>query len=187
VEGDPHLFHQKLADLETKDIAKTFIYAWLFGAGDEKIGLTIKKGRTAGKALRLKFLARFPALNNLKNAVGAIAKMQGFIKGLDGRRLTIRSAHSALCSLLQSAEAIVMKEAVILMNRAIRESGHYQRGDVRQVAFVHDEVQFLAREGYQDHAKQLGIECIRQAGRNFNLRLPLDGDGKVGDDWGQTH
>jgi DNA polymerase I len=187
VEGDPHLFHQKIADLATKDIAKTFIYAWLFGAGDEKIGYTIKKGKSAGRALRLKFLARFPALNNLKNAVGAKAKMFQCISGLDGRRLTIRSAHSALCSLLQSAEAIAMKEALVLLNRKIREHGWYQAGTARQVAFVHDEVQLLVKKGYEDEVRTLAIQCIRQAGENLNLRLPLDGDGKIGETWRETH
>lgn len=187
VEGDPHLFHQKIADLATKDIAKTFIYAWLFGAGDEKIGTTIGKGRAAGRALRLKFLHRFPALNRLKMAVGSKAKLSGHICGLDGRRLTIRSEHSALCSLLQSAEAIVMKTAVILLNRELRVRGLYQNGVVRQVAFVHDEIQLLVKEGYEEYAKSTGIESIREAGRSFGLRLALDGDGKIGDNWGDTH
>jgi len=187
VEGDPHLFHQQLAELETKDIAKTFIYAWLFGAGDEKIGLTIKKGRAAGKALRLKFLKRFPALNSLKLAVGSVAKMRGSINGLDGRRITIRSAHSALCSLLQAAEACIMKRALLHFNRGIREMNWYQDGIVRQVAWVHDEWQSLVKEGYESDVKQFGEECVRRAGRDFNLRVALDAEGKVGNDWGETH
>lgn len=181
------MFHQQLAELETKDIAKTFIYAWLFGAGDEKIGLTIKKGRAAGKALRLKFLKRFPALNSLKLAVGSVAKVRGSIKGLDGRRLTIRSAHSALCSLLQAAEACVMKQALIHFNRGIRERGWYQDNLVRQVAWVHDEFQCLVKEGYEEEAKAFGEECVRQAGRDFNLRVALDAEGKIGNDWSKTH
>lgn len=187
VEGDPHLFHQELAGLATKDIAKTFFYAWLFGAGDEKIGLTIGKGRTAGRALRNKFFARFPALNRLKQEVAAKVQINGFINGLDGRRLTIRSAHSALCSLLQSAEAIVMKEALILLNREIRNKGFFQDGSIREVAFCHDEVLLLVKEGKEEYARQLGIQSIQQAGKNFNLRVELDGEGKVGLSWAKVH
>ena len=187
VEGDPHLFHQTLMGLPTKDMAKTVFYAWLFGGGDKKLGNTINKGMAAGRALKLKFFARFPALNQLKNAVGFKAKMQGWLSGIDGRRLTIRSEHSALCSLLQSAEAIVMKRALIYLNRALRASGAYQRGEVRQAIFVHDEVQLLTKEGHEDYAARLAIDSIREAGRSFNLRVALDAEAKVGRTWDETH
>jgi DNA polymerase I-like protein with 3'-5' exonuclease and polymerase domains len=187
VEGDPHLFHQGLAELETKDDAKTFIYGWLYGAGDAKIGLIVHKGQTAGKALRLKFLKRFPALNSLKTAVSSKATMHGSINGLDGRRLTCRAVYSSLNTLLQSAGALVMKMAVIFFNREIRKRGWYQDGTVRQVAFVHDEIQAIAKEGFEDECKQIGIQAIRDAGMYFGLRVPTDGDGKVGSNWGETH
>jgi DNA polymerase I-like protein with 3'-5' exonuclease and polymerase domains len=80
-----------------------------------------------------------------------------------------------------------MKQAVVLFNRAIREKGYYQNGSVRQVAFVHDEIQSLVREDLVDEIEKLKVECIRKAGESFGLRCPTDGEAKHGDNWGSTH
>ncbi len=186
-EGDPHEFHRELAGLATRDQSKTFIYGFIYGAGDTKIGLIVGKGQAAGKKLRYTFLKRFPALDQLKSAVSAKAKMYGTIKGLDGRVLHVRAVYSSLNTLLQSAGALVMKQAVVLFNRTIREKGYYQCGAVRQVAFVHDEIQSLVREDLVDEVQRIAVESIRAAGRSFDLRCPTDADAKAGADWGATH
>jgi DNA polymerase I-like protein with 3'-5' exonuclease and polymerase domains len=187
VEGDPHSYHQQLAGLPTRDNAKTFIYGFIYGAGDEKIGLIVGKGAAVGRKLRFTFLKKFPALDQLKNAVAAKAKMYGTIKGLDGRALYVRAIYSSLNTLLQSAGALVMKMAVVIFNREIRKRGWFQSGAVRQVAFVHDEIQSLVREDLVTEVEQLAVECIRKAGEYFGLRCPTDGDAKHGSTWGDTH
>lgn len=186
-EGDPHEYHRGLAELETRDQAKTFIYGFIYGAGDAKIGLIVGKGATTGRKLRLTFLKKFPALNALKNAVAYKAKQYGYLKGLDGRALHVRAIYSSLNTLLQSAGAMVMKRAVILFNREIRKHGWYQDGSVRQLGFIHDEIQTLVKENLVDDIKQLTVACIRQAGADFGLRCPCDGDAKAGVNWGETH
>lgn len=187
VDGDPHEFHRSLAGLETRDQSKTFIYGFIYGAGDAKIGLIVSKGTSAGRALRLTFLKRFPALSALKDAVASKAKTQGWIKGLDGRRLHVRAVYSSLNTLLQSAGALVMKMAVILYNREIRRRGWYQSGAVRQVAFVHDEIQSLVKHGLEEEVKHVKVQSIIDAGCFFALRAPTDGDAKHGLTWGDTH
>jgi DNA polymerase I-like protein with 3'-5' exonuclease and polymerase domains len=187
VDGDPHSYHQQLAELPTRDNAKTFIYGFIYGAGDEKLGLIVGKGASVGRKLRLTFLKKFAALDQLKTEVAAKAKQYNMIAGLDGRKLHIRAIYSSLNTLLQSAGALVMKQAVVLFNRAIREKGYYQNGSVRQVAFVHDEIQSLVREDLVDEIKKLKIECIQKAGEAFGLRCPTDGDAKSGANWGETH
>jgi len=186
-EGDPHSFHQELAGLDTRDQSKTFIYGFIYGAGDGKIGLIIGKGIKAGKALRLRFLKRFPALSALKDAVAFKSTKFGFIKGLDGRQLHVRAVYSSLNTLLQSAGALVMKTAVINFNRTIREKGWYQDGTVRQVAFVHDEIQSLVKEDHVEEIQRIAIQSIRDAGTAYGLRCPTDGDAKHGRTWGDTH
>lgn len=186
-EGDPHAYHQGLAGLPTRDDAKTFIYGFIYGAGDAKIGLIIGKGASSGRKLRFTFLKKFPALNALKDAVADKAKTYSYIKGLDGRSLFIRAVYSSLNTLLQSAGALVMKQAVILFNREIRKRGWYQSGAVRQVAMVHDEIQCLVREELVEEVQQLTVECIRKAGEHFSLRCPTDGDSKHGLSWAETH
>ena len=69
---------------------------------------------------------------------------------LDGRKLTVRSEHAALNTLLQGAGAIVMKKALILLNDKINSNGW----DAKFVANVHDEWQI---ECHADHAKAVGI------------------------------
>ena len=187
LDGDPHALHQELAGLPTRDAAKTFIYGFIYGAGPAKIGLIVGKGASYGRTLQLRFLKRFPALAALKDAVADKAKKQGWIKGLDGRQLHVRAVYSSLNTLLQSAGALVMKQAVILFNREIRARGWYQEGSVRQVAFVHDEIQSLVKEGREEEVKQIAIESIQRAGAFFNLRCPTDGDAKHGHTWGDTH
>jgi DNA polymerase I-like protein with 3'-5' exonuclease and polymerase domains len=187
IEGDPHEFHRVLADLESRDDSKTFIYGFIYGAGDAKIGLIIHKGQSAGRALRHKFLKRFPALDRLKAAVASKARTHGYIHGLDGRRIHVRAVYSSLNTLLQSAGALVMKWAVIHFNREIRARGWYQEHSVRQVAFVHDEIQALVLNGYEERVQTLMCESIREGGKHFNFRLPTDGDSKKGGTWNDTH
>lgn len=187
VEGDPHEFNRVAAGLEKRDDAKTFIYAYVYGGGDGKLGLIVGKGPTAGRALRLKFEKQFKALGQLKAEVAAKAKANGCINGLDGRKLHIRAIYSSLNTLLQSAGALVMKMAVVLFNREIRKRGWYQDGSVRQVAMVHDEIQSLVRVDLVEAVEQLKVECIRKAGEHFCLRCATDGDAKHGESWGDTH
>lgn len=187
VAGDPHVFHQGLAGLPTKDNAKTFFYGWLYGAGNAKIGLIVGKGEYAGKALKDKFLKRFPALNALKNAVSAVAKQRGFLVGLDGRKLRVRAVYSSLNTLLQSAGAITVKVWTILFNRELRKRGLFQAGHARQVVHCHDEYQVLVRNGYEEEVSAIAKQTMREAGEYFKLRCRTDADSKTGANWGETH
>ena len=112
VNGDIHSTNQELAGLQTRDQAKTFIYALVYGAGDAKIGKIINGDIKKGKQLRERFLRNLPALKKLKERVQQ-ASNRGFLKGIDGRRIHVRSQHSALNTLLQGSGAIVMKQAMI--------------------------------------------------------------------------
>ena len=109
--GDIHTANQNLAGLESRDQAKTFIYALLYGAGDAKLGSVVGRGRAHGKGLRQRFFDGLPSFKKLTDRVQREAK-SGFVKALDGRKLTVRSEHAALNTLLQGAGAIVMKKAL---------------------------------------------------------------------------
>jgi DNA polymerase I len=178
--GDIHSANQRLAGLESRNQAKTFIYAFLYGAGNAKIGSVVKAGQSRGKQLREQFLNSLPSLKSLIQRVQRDSK-KGFLKGLDGRKVMVRSEHAALNTLLQSAGAIVMKEALVILDKKIRHL------DAKFVANVHDEWQIECPE---EHAKQVGdagIEAIVEAGKNLNLNCPLDGDYNIGDGWHETH
>jgi DNA polymerase I-like protein with 3'-5' exonuclease and polymerase domains len=180
--GDIHTTNQKLAGLESRNQAKTFIYALLYGAGDAKLGSVSKQGKARGRQLRNTFLDSLPSFAALIKRVQREAK-RGFLKGLDGRKLSVRSEHAALNTLLQSAGAIVMKEALVILQ------GYFDKFkvDAKFVANVHDEWKIEVHKSAADDVGRLGVAAIAQAGINLNLNCPLDGDFNVGDGWHETH
>ena len=180
--GDIHTTNQNLAGLESRNQAKTFIYALLYGAGDVKLGSVANRGRAGGKGLRQRFFDNLPSFKDLTGRVQREAK-SGFIKALDGRRLTVRSEHAALNTLLQGAGAIVMKQALIFLQHTIVQNGL----DAKFVANVHDEWQIEVREDQADAVGKLGVSCIIKAGEILNLNCPLGGDYKIGSNWSETH
>jgi len=183
VSGDIHAANQKAAGLETRNQAKTFIYAFLYGAGDSKIGKVVGAGAKEGQALKSRFLKNTPSLKELREKVGRIAANTSTLPGLDGRRLHVRSEHAALNTLLQSAGAIVMKQALVILNDELRRA----KIDYKFVANVHDEWQIEVEESRAEEAGKLGAKAIELAGKELNMRCPLAGEYKVGNSWKETH
>lgn len=196
IEGDIHTINQKAAGLPTRDHAKTFIYAFLYGAGNGKIGSIVGKSPMVGGKLRKKFLTKVPALKRLQSGVQAACETRGHLKGLDGRILHIRSSHAALNTLLQSAGALVCKQWIVEFVRLLKQHGLYQT-DVKIVAWVHDELQIeisenlVCSEENEDELRSLVgdicVEAIERAGAHFNLRVPLTGEYKIGNNWKDCH
>jgi len=180
INGDIHTTNQKLAGLESRNQAKTFIYALLYGAGDLRLGSILGGTKRTGTNIRKSFINNLPSFNNLKTRVSRETS-KGYLKALDGRKLLIRSEHSALNTLLQGAGSIVMKKALILLDEKLRDI------DAHFVANVHDEWQIEVKEDMADTVGKLGVECIKQAGELLKLRCPLDGEYKVGSNWSETH
>ena len=180
--GDIHTANQLAASLETRDMAKTFIYAFLYGAGDAKIGSIVGGTAKAGKRLKEEFLRNTPALASLRERVG-VAAGRGYVLGLDGRRVYVRSAHAALNTLLQSAGAIVMKKALCLLNEYAILWGI----DYHFIGNIHDEIQTEVRANKADVFGRLATSCMQAAGTYYKLNCPLAGDYKVGDTWADTH
>tara|TARA_R110000787_G_scaffold89109_1_gene188733 strand:+ start:4819 stop:6354 length:1536 start_codon:yes stop_codon:yes gene_type:complete len=182
IHGDIHTANQKSAGLTTRDSAKTFIYAFLYGAGDAKIGSIVGGSSRDGKKLKEVFLSNTPSLRTLRERVeGACAR--GYLKGIDGRKLIIRSSHAALNTLLQSAGAIIMKKALTILD----DHAKIYKIDYKFVGNIHDEFQTEVREDQAEKFGWLAVECIKAAGIAFNLKCPLDGEYKVGTTWAETH
>lgn len=180
VEGDIHTANQKAAGLETRDQAKTFIYAFLYGAGDAKIGSIVNGSSREGKKLKADFMRRIPAIGKLNAVVQQHVTKSNTLKGLDGRILPCRSPHSALNLLLQSAGAVLMKQALVCFSKKAMHP-YELHGN------IHDEVQFSCAP---EHAKELGeafIRSLKLAGSILNFNCPVDGEYKVGNTWAETH
>jgi len=182
INGDIHSRNQKIAGLKSRNQAKTFIYALLYGAGDAKLGSVVGGSKDSGAKLRERFFANQPTFKTLRDRVTKAAT-KGYLKGIDGRRINIRNTHAALNSLLQGGGAIVMKRALIILNNEATKNNL----DYKFVANIHDEWQV---EVSKDHTKDFGslaVQAIKDAGDYYNMRCPLDAEYKIGGNWSETH
>ena len=182
INGDVHSSNQKLAGLKSRNQAKTFIYALMYGAGDEKLGKVVGGNKADGSRIRKHFFANKPSFKSLRDRVQRAATKK-YLKGLDGRKIYIRNAHASLNSLLQGAGAIVMKQALTLADKWATCNNI----DYKFVANIHDEWQVEVKEEYADFFGEMAVKSIVESGKHFNLRCPLDGEYKVGGNWSETH
>ena len=182
LDGDIHTANQRAAKLESRNQAKTFIYALMYGAGDEKLGKVVGGNTSDGKRAREHFFDNKPSFKSLRDRVQRAANKK-YLKGLDGRKLYIRNNHAALNTLLQGAGSIVMKKGLsILANRL-----ELSMTPFKFVANIHDEWQIEVSECRANKVGTLAVQSIIDAGNHFNLRCPLDGEFKIGRDWSETH
>ena len=182
VEGDVHTANQRAAGLPTRDNAKTFIYAFIYGAGAAKIGQIVNGTARDGQKLIDNFLNNMPALKTLRHKVDKLAS-RGHILGLDGRILRVRQAHAAMNLLLQGAGAIVCKEWL----KFITIEATKRKLDYKLVASIHDEYQF---EVHKEHAEELGgvtTTAMKLTEQSLKVRCPLDSEYKLGKSWAETH
>jgi len=207
-----------------RSLAKVFIYAFLYGAGDLKLGLGVppseaeiasykankrawskaekwlaKKGESTddkhigamihGGVLRERFQKNLPALARLIEKVKAVAKKQGYLTLIDGRRVPVRYLHAALNCLLQGSGSVICKRWIVRVARRLEAEFGPQGWDGMWVAmlWVHDEIQLAVRPGIAGRVRQILVEEIREVGKEFGLRCPLDSEAKQGRTWAECH
>ena len=184
VDGDPHSYNQEIGGFRTRSIAKTFIYAFLLGAGDAKVGQIIGGSQTDGKRTKSRFINNFPGLGNLLANLQRQVERAGRIVLCDGTPIIVRSPHTRLGYLLQGDENRIMKQAAVLTFKEINR----RKLDVLKVGDIHDEWQNDVLRG---HAEEFAFEvcpfAFAEAGKSFKYRLPIECDGKIGDSWAATH
>jgi len=183
IEGDIHTKNQTAAGLQTRNQAKTFLYAFMYGAGPAKIGSIVGGSAKEGQKLITSFLQNTPGLKTLREKVARIYAKEGWLPSLDGRKLLVRAEHSALNTLLQGAGAIVMKQAVVILHKRLRQA----KIDFKFVVNCHDEWQIETTPDTAELVGKLGVDSIREAGEHFNMRCPLTGEYRVGGSWRDTH
>ena len=180
--GDVHTANQKMAGLQNRDQAKTFIYALMYGAGAAKIGLIVGGDSKTGENLISKFMSNMPKFNLLKKKLTE-ASESGMIRGLDGRLLHIRSEHASLNTLIQGSGAVICKQWLVQMIDKIQESGV----DAKLVASVHDEYQFEVANDDTEKFGEITNTAIKEVQDIYDLKCPLDSEFKIGKNWAETH
>ena len=182
INGDIHTANKNSAGLGSRDEAKTFIYAFIYGAGDKKIGSILGRSEADGRRVKEKFLRHTPSLRSLREKVDGVAKKR-WLRGLDQRKILIRHPHAALNTLLQGAGACVMKYALTLLEEYVIK----KRIKAYPVVNVHDEFQYEVEESKTKEFGELAVQSIIQAGKDLKIRCPLDGEYKIGNNWAETH
>jgi|TARA_R100001530_G_scaffold57829_4_gene42012 DNA polymerase-1 len=182
VSGDPHTLNQKAAGLPTREAAKTFIYALCYGAGSQKIGNIIGGSSREGEKLKQKFFKNMPKLGNLIKKAQLYSR-RGYVRGVDGRRLLVRSSHASLNTLLQGAGAICCKQWSILLDDKIEQL----QLDAHLVNTIHDEQQYECHKKDVDKLCEIADTTMQQVGVDFNMNIILNADAKVGTTWAETH
>jgi DNA polymerase I-like protein with 3'-5' exonuclease and polymerase domains len=177
----------------TRDLSKRLIYCILYGGGSKKTGSIVSPGLSeakqyeVGKATIDTFYRNLPAIKRLKDKIEERIDARGYLVGIDGRRLQIRSKHSALNQLLQSTGAISVKKATVILYDDLNNEGLKWGEDYAFVAHIHDEVQAMVRPKYTELYKKLAIDSFRKSGEYFQLLCPFTGEAREGQNWMETH
>jgi len=182
--------HQENADKIgiSRRLVKTVTYAFLYGAGDQKIGLSYdsqlqaSKAKKKGAEIRQAYMDAIPGLEKLVEATKKAAQ-RGYIRSIDGRHINVDSGHKALNYLLQSGAGVVAKRWMILTHESIFRS----EIKAHQLAFVHDELQFETTPEYVNDLKFSLLWAAEAAGEYYNLRVPIAADAKSGTSWAEVH
>jgi len=186
-ETDIHNVNKRALGLNhaTRDMAKTFIYAWLLGAGVAKTAQILRVNQRQATEARDNFVKSIDGLAQLKNKLIPTVGDQGYFTGYDGRKVIVPSTHKALAGMLQSAESILMKHTLLRWTSEARKLGI----NFKLVGFIHDEYQTEVI-GTREEAEELGkiqADCMLEVGKELGFKIPTPGSYDVGNNWLDTH
>jgi DNA polymerase I-like protein with 3'-5' exonuclease and polymerase domains len=180
--------HQENADKIgiSRKLVKTVTYAFLYGAGDEKIGLSYdpmlssNKAKAKGKEIRQAYMDAIPGLQKLVEATKTAAN-RGYIRAIDGRHILVNSPHKSLNFLLQSSAAVIAKRWLLITHDSLRDVEH------ERYAFVHDEQALGCPPEVAQQVADICIHSAVKAGEYYKLRVPIAAEAKIGMNWAEVH
>ena len=179
--------HQTNADRIgiTRRQVKTVTYAFLYGAGNTKLGysydklLSEKAAAVKGAEIRKAYIAAIPGLADLLQACEKASK-RGYANAIDGRRISVDKGHKFLNYLLQGSAATIAKRWMVTINECMPEDAH-------QLSFIHDELNYECyRRDCEQLAKWLEL-AAKMSGEYYNLRCPIAAEAKIGQTWADVH
>ena len=182
--GDIHQVNADKIGISRRAV-KTVTYAFLYGAGDAKIGLSVdkelspNKARAKGKEVRAAFVAAIPGLSELLQAIKK-RSAAGTIMAIDGRKIFVDSQHKSLNYLIQGSSASLAKRWLLITHENLPPTAH-------QLAFVHDELQYECKKEDVEDLKSLLELSAAQAGEYYSLRIPIAAEAKSGATWAEVH
>jgi len=185
--GDIHQINADKIGISRK-LVKTVTYAFLYGAGDQKIGLSYdkllspQKAKSKGKEIRKAYIEAIEGLDLLLAGIKS-ASERGFVKSIDQRKILLDSSHKALNYLLQSGAGTIAKQWMLINNDHIKEL----KLQCSQLAFIHDELQFECQpESATDLCSSLVLSAT-EAGEYYKMRIKIEAEATTGKNWSETH
>jgi len=181
---DIHSVNAKRIGISRRDV-KTVTYAFLYGAGDRKIGVSVDKqlsdeaAAKKGKEIRKAYVDAIPGLKELLTAVKKVSE-RGYILALDKRRILVDKPHKALNYLLQGSSAVLAKRWMLLTYEHLPPTAN-------QLAFVHDELQYECKEKDKEDLQFLLELTAAQAGEHYDMRCPIAAESQSGHTWADVH
>tara|TARA_R110002012_G_scaffold321162_1_gene547853 strand:+ start:59 stop:1756 length:1698 start_codon:yes stop_codon:yes gene_type:complete len=189
VDGDVHTYNQNIVGLPDRNTAKTWIYAFLYGAGDKKLGQIFGKDAQAGELSRKRYINKVEGMRQLTGTLNKILRERKRQTGeyqliaIDKRILLSRSIHASLNTLLQGCGAIICKQWLINIIEQVEQS----KLDAIPVANIHDEVQFEVRKNQAEEFGLITKQAMKDVEQQLSIRCPLDSEFSIGTAWDQTH
>ena len=183
--GDIHQENADKIGISRKQV-KTVTYAFLYGAGDAKLGrsydpqLSEKDAKKKGKEIRQAYMDAVPGLEKLVTAVKSKAE-SGYINLCDNRRCSVDGSHKALNYLLQGSAGVIAKRWMLINHNNTRELC------CSQLAFVHDELQFECDPRHVDQLRTSLVRSAETAGEYYNLRIKIEAEAQTGNNWSEVH
>ena len=184
LEGDIHTHNQKAFGVATRDISKTLIYSVCYGAGDGLVGKVVGGTAKDGKAIKAAFNQNIPAFKNLNDELRRAFKNKGWIRGIDNRKLFVKSEHRVLSQILQNAGSVIAKSWVRIIDREITKNSL----EAYIVGFVHDEIQIACKT--KKVAEDVGNITRRasiESGQEHGFQIPIEAEFNIGKTWADTH
>jgi DNA polymerase I len=190
---DPHTLNKVAlgSPCKSRADAKTFIYAWLLGAGVAKVAQILGCGHQEAKQACDDFIKFYPGLAIVKRDIIPRDAARGYFEGFDGRYVSIvgddqgSREHFTLAGYLQNGEAVVMKRAKEIWVPRFT----YEKVPFKLVNFVHDEwvTEIMADKSVAQFAAEIQADAIREAGEQLKLLCPMAGSLSVGYNWKEVH
>ena len=183
--GDIHQVNADKIGISRREV-KTITYAFLYGAGNAKIGLSFDSSlsedaaKEKGAEIREAFVSAIDGLAELLKAIKR-SSQKGYVKSIDGRPIKVDSQHKALNYLLQSGAGVIAKRWMVLTHESLKDI------DCHQLAFIHDELQYETHPKNAEYLSSCLLESARRAGEYYNLRVPIAAEAKCGNSWAEVH
>ena len=187
LEQDIHQVNADKIGISRRQV-KTITYCFLYGGGNQKLGLSYdnmlspEAAKKKGAEIRRAYLDAVEGLEDLVEATRRVAE-GGSIRAIDKRQIIVDKEHKALNCLLQGSAAVIAKRWLLITDHNLR----LNQCEHERYAFVHDE-QVLGTPA--ENAKSVAEVCklsALQAGEYYNIRLPIEADAQVGDNWAEVH